>query len=275
MKQTLFLLVFTFISMVSFAQDDQNFDVLLKLNGEEHIGKVTEMDDTSIKFVHKGETLSYTFKKAEVMKITFASGRIEIINEVPDPNAEKETAAANLASHHNKLAIMPFTYLIDKQSASDEMRYKVQNECFAFLNNHVGELMIQDPMTTNATLIKAGINQENIRGYTMGEICDILGVEYVITGTITQNETYTSNYSGSSTNAKSDKGKNNKGNIFSSSSSTYSSSTQNYETAITMNIYTDKNSAIFSKDHTSFWPTDDAYKITLQYLLKRTPVYKK
>ena len=96
-----------------------------------------------------------------------------------------------------------------------------------------------------------------------------------MTGTVTQNETYVSNYSGSSTNSKSDKGKKNKGNIFKSSTSTYSSSVQNYETAITMNIYTDKNSTIFSKDHTSFWQTDDAYKITLQYLLKRTPVYKK
>ena len=50
---------------------------------------------------------------------------------------------------------------------------------------------------------------------------------------------------------------------------------KNYETSITMNIYTDKNTNIFSKDHTSFWSTNDAYKITLQYLLKHTPVYKR
>lgn len=271
------ILVLTFISFIFFsvnAQTEKSYDVVLMLNGEEHFGKVTGMDETSINFVHKDETLAYTFKKAEIMKITFASGRIEIINEAPEANSGNP-GSGSLESHHNKIAIMPFTYLIDKLSASEEMQYKVQTECFTFLNNHVGELSIQDPMTTNATLIKAGINSDNIRGYTMGEICDILGVEYVVTGTITQNSTYVSNYSGSSTNSKSDKKKDNSGRKSTTYSSTYSSSTQNYETAITMNIYTDKNSAIFSKDHTSFWPTDDAYKITLQYLLKRTPVYKK
>ena len=50
---------------------------------------------------------------------------------------------------------------------------------------------------------------------------------------------------------------------------------KNYETSNTMNIYTDKNTNIFSKDHTSFWSTDNACKITLQHLLKHTPIYKK
>ena len=275
MKKIFYVLLLSTLFLQVHAQDEKNFDVVLKLNGEEHIGKVTEMDDTSVKFVHKDETLSYTFKKADIMKITFASGRIEIINESSKTKEDNSTKSGSLESHHNKIAILPFTYLIDKQSAGEEISYKVQNECFSFLNNHVGELKIQDPMTTNASLIKAAITQENMRGYTMGEICNILGVEYVVSGTVTQSETYVSNYSGSSTNAKSNKGKNNKGNIFKSSTSTYSSSVQKYETAITMNIYTDKNSTIFSKDHTSFWQTDDAYKITLQYLLKRTPLYKK
>jgi len=242
MKRIFFLLLALVIIFQGSAQDEKNYDVVLKLNGEEHVGKVMEMDDTSIKFVHKDESLSYTFKKAEVMKITFASGRIEVVNEAPAGGEGNASPGSGLESHHNKIAILPFTYLINKQSAGEEIRYKVQNECFSFLHNHVGEFVIQDPMTTNATLIKAGINQENIRGYTMGEICNILGVEYVVTGTVTQNETSATNYSGSNTNAKSNKGKNDKGNIFKSSTSTYSSSVQNYETAITMNIYTDKNS---------------------------------
>lgn len=275
MKKIFLILFISVAFFQGFAQDEEKYDVILKLNGEEHIGKITEMDDTSLKFIHKDETLSYTFQKADIMKITFASGRIEIINEAPAAAEGGIASDAGAVSHHNKIAVLPFTYLINKQSASDEMRYKVQNECFSFLNNHVGVLTIQDPMTTNATLIKAGINEETIRGYTMGEICDILAVEYVLTGTITQNESSVTNYSGSNTNAKSNKNKENSGRRFNSSTSTYSSSTQNYETAVTMNIYTDKNSAIFSKDHRSFWPTDDAYKITLQYLLKRTPIYKK
>jgi len=209
------------------------------------------------------------------MKITFASGRVEIINDAPEVKEGNPTPGSGLEAHHNKIAILPFSYIVDKQSAGDEMSYKVQTECYSFLNNHVGELTIQDPITTNALMIKAGINQGNIRGFTMGEICNILGVEFIVTGTITQNETSVSNYSGTSTSGKNEKNKKNTGNIFSAYSSSYSSSTQNYQTAMTMNIFTDKNTNIYSKDHTSFWPSADAYKITLQYMLKRTPVYKK
>ena len=58
-------------------------------------------------------------------------------------------------------------------------------------------------------------------------------------------------------------------------SGTSSSTTQNYKTTITMSIYNDKGDNIFSKDHESFWETEDAYKITLNFLAKRTPIYTK
>jgi hypothetical protein len=275
MKRIFLLMLCVTFFIPVFAQDEKSYDVVLKLSGEEHIGNVIEMDDTSIKFVHKGESLRYTFKKADVMKITFSSGRIEIINEAPKKNADESNQGSSLEEHHNKIAILPFVYIIDKQSASEDMRYKVQTECYSYLNNHTGELAILDPITTNAMLIKAGINTDNIRGYTMGEICDILGVEYIITGTITQNETFTSNYQGSNTKVKSGDNKNNSGKTINARTSTYSSNTQKYQTAMTMNIYSNKNTNIYSKDHFSFWQTTDAYKITLQYLLKRTPIYKK
>jgi hypothetical protein len=277
MKKLLMLTLFLFfnLSPVLFGQEESSYDVILKLNGEEHVGSVKEMDDASIKFTHKNESLTYTFKRSDVMKITFASGRIEIINEVPDSTGQNSSEASSLESHHNKIAILPFSFLIGKQRASEEMNYKVQSECFTFLSRHVGELIILDPVTTNALLIKAGITLENMRGYTMGEICNVLGVEYLISGTITQNQTSSTTYQGTSTSGQSGKSKNKLGNIFSATSSSYSSSSQNYQTSMTMNIYTDKNTNIFSKDHTSFWQIEDAYKITLQYMLKQTPIYKK
>lgn len=269
-----FFVVFNIYPLL-FGQDGNNYDVILKLNGEEHIGTVKEMDDVSIKFTHQNESLIYTFKRSDVMKITFASGRIEIINEVPDSTGQNTSESSSLGLHHNKIAILPFSFLIGKQSASEEMNYKVQSECYTFLTRHVGELIILDPATTNALLIKAGVTLDNIRGYTMGEICNILGVEYVLIGTIAQNQTSSTTYQGTSYTGKSDKSKNKLGNIFSSTENSYSSSSQNFQTSMTMNIYTDKNTNIFSKDHTSVWQFEDAYKITLQYLLKQTPIYKK
>ena len=48
------------------------------------------------------------------MKFTFASGLIEIINEVPDA-MEGETLGSGLEPHRNFIAILPFGCLIDKQ----------------------------------------------------------------------------------------------------------------------------------------------------------------
>jgi len=42
-----------------------------------------------------------------------------------------------------------------------------------------------------------------------------------------------------------------------------------------MNVYNDKGDNIFNKDHESFWQTNDAYKITLKFLTKRTPLCTK
>tara|TARA_R110002012_G_scaffold49843_3_gene129037 strand:- start:2342 stop:2755 length:414 start_codon:yes stop_codon:yes gene_type:complete len=136
-------------------------------------------------------------------------------------------------------------------------------------------------------LAKAGVNNNNIEGYTMGEICNILDVEYVVQGMVSIEKTNVSNYSnsssktkGSGNKAKVDRHGNIIGDIWNSGtrkSTTSSSSTtiQNFSTNITMNVYTDKGENVFTKDHSSFWQTTDAYKITLAFLAKRTPLYKR
>lgn len=264
-------------------------DVVLKTNGDELAGKVVEINENEIRFTYAGETLVYAIKKSDILKITFASGRIEFFNrsssESQPANTSRPAKAGEeygqVQDHHNKVAILPFHYLVDKQDAGEEMTYKVQQEAFSFLSKHIGELELQDVNTTNALLIKAGVNNNNFRGFTMGEICNILSVEYIIQGTITQSRSSVSSTSSSASSYQSNNNQNNKnnaiGSIFKSSgsSSTYSSSTQNYQTAIVMNVFNDKGQSLFSQDHTSFWSTNDAYKVTLQYLLKRIPLYRK
>ncbi len=153
------------------------------------------------------------------------------------------------------------------------MGYEVQTECYSFLGKHAGELTIVDPRTTNALLIKAGATEDKIRGFTMSELCSILGVEYIIDGAITQNKT--SVYSSQSQNYKvTDKSKDDKKNANVSGYSS-ASTTQNYQTNIALNIYTDADRNIFNENRQSFWQTADAYKNALQYLLKRCPLYRK
>lgn len=286
MKIITTLTLFLMLQLVSLAQSTQKNDVILKTSGDELVGKVQEIGDSEVKFAYSGETLVYTIKKTDIAKITFASGRVEMFNS-PKPSSAKadSTLKSGLESHHNIIAVLPFSYLINKQDAGQEMTYKVQNEVFNIMSAHSGYMTVQPTSTTNALLLKAGITGANVRSFTMGEICNLLGVEYVVQGSITQDLTSTSNTGGSYTTVNGGVVSNNRnigtvntsgtgynGTAYSSNNST---TTQNYTTNVTMSIYTDKGETIFSQDHKSFWGTDDAYKVTLNYLLKRTPIYQK
>ena len=157
--------------------------------------------------------------------------------------------------------------------------FKVQGECYTFLSNKAVALNIQDPVTTNALMGKAGITTDNFRNYTMAEICGILGVEYIVKGMVTSNMTNTTTSGSTTYNSKSSSNNSDKTSKTdkSSSGNVYGSSTtqQNFKTSVLMEIYTDDNKKIFGQDRTSFWSSVDAYKSTIQYLLKKTPIYGK
>ena len=113
---------------------------------------------------------------------------------------------------------------------------------------------------------------------------NILNVVYVIQGLVSIERTTTSNYGSTSKQTKGagkahvDKDGKIVGDIWNNkSSNSFSSSTsvQNYSTNIIMNVYTDKGDNIYTKEDSSFWQTEDAYRITLNFLAKRTPVYKR
>jgi len=275
--KSLLLLVFgTFLVLSVNAQ----YDVILKLNGEEMEGKVSKINENNLEFTYKNETIQYTVKKSEIEKITFGSGRIQFFNK------KGGNVNSNLEEHHNKVAVLPFGYIKDQERSNVTMTKKIQQETYTIFKRQAISLKFQDPLTTNALLAKAGVNNNNIEGYTMGEICNILNVEYVVQGLVSIERTTVSNYGSTSKQSKSNKDlhvdKNGKivGDVWnnnSRSSSSFSSSTsvQNYSTNITMNVYTDKGDNIYTKEHSSFWQTEDAYKITLTFLAKRTPVYKR
>ncbi len=275
-------LVFLFIGISAIAQ---NFDIILKTNGEEMEGNVKALNDDSINFTYKNETIEYHVKTSDVVKITFASGRVQFFNKFDEPGNSKN---ASLEDYHNKVAVLPFAYIKDQQEGDQMMSNKIQTETFAILNNHRGGLTYQSTNDTNVLLIKAGITNNNIQGYTMGEICNILGVEFVVQGVVSVEKTTQQNYNSYYETSK-NKGNNkayidSKGHLVGNpmndgKSQSYGSSSstnvQNYATSMTINVYNDKGNSIYSQDHTSFWNTQDAYKITLKYIAKRMPLYKK
>ena len=270
---TLILSVIVFSFTAVHAQ--QKFDTVYMKNGDVNIGSITAIDDAGLSFTYKGETLGYSFKKAEIIKIVFSSGRVQTINApaVTNTPAGNNTAAVD---HHNKAAVLPFSYINPQQQTNTEMGYKVQDECYTVLSNKAAAFTIQDPSTTNALLGKAGVTFENARNFTMQEICNILGVEYVVRGTITANATTTSSYGSTSYDQKSKDGADKNGNYNEKTSGNVSSSAstqQNYKTSVLMEVYSDDGKKVFGQDRTSVWQTVDAYKNALQYLLKKTPIY--
>lgn len=266
---TTITLLFSFLSI---AQSD----VILKTDGQEMTGKVTKMNDTDLVFIYQNETIPYTVKKNEVVKITFASGRVEFLTNVTEKH--------KLDDHHNKVAVLPFGYLKDQETTNVTMQKKIQQDTYGAFKKKAINLKYQDPITTNALLAKAGVSNNNIDGYTMGEIATILGVEYLIQGmvTISKTSTTTNNYSTSKQKTDKDLKVNTSGKIIgdiwgTSKTNTYSGGiqSQNYSTSVTVNIYTDKGENIYNKDYQSFWINKDAYKTTLAHLAKHNPLYKK
>lgn len=275
MKNLFITIAFLVFSLVCFIPDsiyaqDQVFDEVTLLNGEESIGKVTEIGDTYIKFIHKGETLVYTFKRENINKIQFASGRVEFITEatVASNDNEKESNSS-IQSHHNIIAVLPFSFIGLGGSRDEKMGIKAQSDCYNLFKKYSDQFSLQDPVTTNALLIKHNINETNIAGFLPAEIANLLGVEYIVMGIITINHTGASTGGGSYYSGK-NKGKNNVGYILGASTTT-----NKFATSVDMKIYTDQGNNIFAQSHNSFWPTENAYEITLQYLIKKTPLYRK
>lgn len=281
-KLNLLLLLFLIGTYFAVCQND----IILKINGEEMIGKVTEINSDDLKFIYQNETVNYTILKKEIVKITFASGRVEFFNKL---NTQKDSEI-NLESHHNKVAILPFAFIKNQgDNTGESMSQNIQQETYTIFNKKKVNLQFQDPNTTNTLLIKAGINNSNRKGYTMGEICNILGVEYLIQGTVSIEKTNTMNVVSTNSQTKSkqkgDPYVDSHGHIIGdiwgnnskkkTSSTTIGTNIQNYSTSIMMNIYNDRGENIFNQNHDSFWQTQDAYKITLSFLAKKTPIYKK
>ncbi len=280
-KSVGFMILFHTMGIFGFSQND----IILKIDGEEMVGTVTAINTEDVGFTYKNETIPYTVLQKEIVKISFSSGRIQFFNK-PSSSSTK----GNLENHHNKVAVLPFDYIKDQDSGADVMTEKIQRETYGIFKGKSTELQYQDVLTTNNLLAKAGYGYDNKNGFTMGEICDILGVEYVIQGTVSVEKTGVSSYSSTNVQTKnktteSSSAPKPKSNIIgdiwsaaskgSASANTYSSTSQDYSTSINMNIYNDKGDNIFSQDHDSFWWGEDAYKTTLNFLAKKSPLYRR
>jgi TolB-like protein len=277
------LIIFAAFLSLNMAAQTRNAttpDVIQKINGEEMKGKVTKITDTDVSFIYSGETLEYAIKKSDILKIVHSSGRVEVFNQPPLPSQDRQKDAVSMTAtpvdHHNKIAILPFTYLMDNQPGADQVGLKAQDDAYSILAQHSAGYTILDPRTTNAMLIQAGVTKDKMMGFTMKNICDILGVEYIIDGSVIQAKGYATSYSGGNTDTNVKRDDADKINKVSSSNSSYTNAAQRYDVSVNLHIYMDNNASIYNESHKAFFTnTDGSYSSPLEYLLKRSPLYRK
>jgi len=279
-KQLLFIIgVMFMVNAYAQTKTTANQDIVLKSNGEEMKGKVTQVSDAEIHFIYSGETAEYIIKKSDVLKITHSSGRVETFNQSAQTAETRKndpvSMTATPADHHNKIAILPFAFLLDRQAGAQEVGIKAQEDTYSFLSKHAAGYTLLDIRTTNAALIKAGVTRDKMIGFTMKEICDILGVEYIIDGTVTQNKGYATSSTYGNTNTDIKRKSDDKVKVNTSDYSN-SNSVQRYDVSVSLGIYMDNNASIYNQTHKAFFTsTDGSYSGPLEYLLKRCPLYRK
>lgn len=270
----LHLLLLLVLPLLALAQSGR-VDVVHMLNGTEHHGRVTKVNEEGITFIHDDEVVEYTYRRSDIFKIVFASGRQELFN-AHQATPEGGTAMGRVQAEAyapRSVAILPFRFISDASPAPNpELARQIQDECYRLFNSAPGGHVYQDPMKTNALLRKHGIPLDEVRDRLADELCAILGVEKVVMGVVTRNT------KGASTNRTSTgytgvkQASSSRVNVWNVQTGT-STTTVNYETSITMTMVDREGRRLYDKERTSFWSTSDAYKITLSYLWKRSPLY--
>ncbi len=100
----------------------------------------------------------------------------------------------------------------------------------------------------------------------MDDLCKILGVEFVVQGVVTVNKSGVSSQQSKTTEKSNDGSK---------QTSAHGTAEQEYETTVLLSIYNNKGSSVFNQDRKSILSGQGAYKSTIEYLLKRSPLYSK
>jgi hypothetical protein len=245
-------------------------DKVIFLNGTVKEGRVLAFADEKIRFAHTGETLNYEFNKKEIEKIEFASGRTEVLTQ-----REVLTIPPVKIISKNWVAVIPMQYTgYGNEERKDDMGFYLQEIASSYLAKSTVELKIMDAAEVNALLLKNGAIDSNIRRYTAKELAAMLHVEYVIIGSVLQdNGTVVTN----SIMNKTKKADWWNGGEYKRKENAHQQTVTNQlvETHVTLSIYNEAGEKIYTKSRQSLLSERDAYKNTIHYLLKRTFLYKK
>jgi hypothetical protein len=178
----------------------------------------------------------------------------------------------------NKIAVLPFQFITNEAGLqSDQMSKQLQANSASSLLKNTSNIIVQDPLTTNRLLAKNNIDINDPAAVDPQELALVLGVEYVVFGTVDViNKGTISTGSGSTIykdKEKQTRDKNSKDTKASGTATTSNNAitSTNYDTKVSLTIYTDQGSTYYSKSRNAIGNQMDSYSGTLDYLIKRTP----
>jgi TolB-like protein len=206
-----------------------------------------------------------------------------VINEARQTAAsgssQPSRSASNPADRKNKIAVLPFQFITNEPGIqTDQMSKQLQANCAGSLRKNTSNIIVQDPLTTNRLLAKNNIDINDPAAVDPQELAVVLGVEYVMFGTVDViNKGTISTGSAATTYKDKEKHNRDKNSKETKASGTAVTSNNaitstNYDTKVALNIYTDQGSTYYSKSRKAFGNGLDSYSGTLDYLIKRTPV---
>lgn len=169
-------------------------------------------------------------------------------------------ATAQTAVSEKKVAVLPLHYIGNN---AGEMRYRLQDVVYDYL--HRSHVKLQDPVETNALLGRKQIKADDLRSYLPSELAVILGVDYVVTGRVSQE------YAGATNHNRTTREKYGR---HERQNNSQSRTTELFNTYIELDIYDKEGENIYNKSRKSILYDVDAYKNGLHYLLKRSPLVK-
>ncbi|WP_426485974.1 hypothetical protein [Flavobacterium sp. 2] len=279
-KKVAALLILFFVSVFSFAQGGKKLDKIIKRDYTIIEGTVSKISDKTIEYSLPGETLLIVLDVSQIARIDFASGRSQTFDVSQGSSSASSTGSGYVAAteiKQNTIAVLPVPFLnSDTQQSSEEMAKFAQNDMYNKLldkSGNIAPLTVQDLRTTNSLLSKAGIDYHNIDSTPIEDLEKILGVDNIVAAkvsyTINSGTTSTTYNSGNATISNNDK---------KVKTNDYSTTTANNQVYYYYTVYFDmyKNtSKIYSQTRKPFLAIKDSWMESVQYLLKRSPIYVK
>ena len=239
-------------------------------------GTISKMSDQSVEYSLPNETLVISIDVSKLARIDFANGRSQtfLTNENTQTQSDQIQSAV---MKENTIAVLPVPYVnSDNLSNSEEMSKFAQNDIYNKLiekSSNIFPLTVQDLRTTNSLLHKAGIDYKTIDETPIADLHKILGTDNIIAAkvsyTTSENQTTTGYSSG---NAK--VSNNNKKVKANESTVSNTNSTTQYFYHVYFDMYKN-NTKIYTQTREPFFKLKDSWMESVQYLLKRSPIYTK